>query len=140
MVSFLSVISMWLLLFQPKNQEVQIWVIFWFFKSKFPAYWCPKPFMFKKFVIISIYFHSFTFNLEERYGVLLMEQKWAGFLRGSDRISWPWSWFFTLIVFINLALYFKIILCFMAFLLNLKKMKDAEKFFLWFYCVQLSTL
>lgn len=41
------------------------------------------------------------------------------------------------IQFINSALYFKIILCFMAFLLNLK---DAEKKILWFYCVQLSTL
>lgn len=45
-----------------------------------------------------------------------MKKKWAGFLPGSDRIFW--SWFFTLVVFINLALYFKIILCFMAFVLE----------------------
>lgn len=75
----------------------------------------------KKIVIIRICFHLFT--LEERYRE--MEKSEQGFCIGLiESLDLDLGFHTGCIQFINSALYFKIILCFMAFLLNLK---DAEK-------------
>lgn len=75
----------------------------------------------KKIVIIRICFQLFT--LEERYRE--MEKSEQGFCIGLiEFLDLDLGFHTGCIQFINSALYFKIILCFMAFLLNLK---DAEK-------------
>lgn len=75
----------------------------------------------KKIVIIRICFHLFT--LEERYRE--MEKSEQGFCIGLiESLDLDLGFHTGCIQFINSALYFKIILCFMAFLLNLK---DVEK-------------
>lgn len=113
---------MWLLLFQPKNREVQIWVIFGSLKAN-PLLTDALNLLLclKKIVIIRICFHLFT--LEERYRE--MERSEQGFCIGLiESLDLDLGFHTGCIQFINSALYFKIILCFMAFLLNLK---DAEK-------------
>lgn len=75
----------------------------------------------KKIVIIRICFHLFT--LEERYRE--MERSEQGFCIGLiESLDLDLGFHTGCIQFINSALYFKIILCFMALLLNLK---DAGK-------------
>lgn len=75
----------------------------------------------KKIVIIRICFHLFT--LEERYREMAKSEQ--SFCIGLiESLDLDLGFHTGCIQFINSALYFKIILCFMAFLLNLK---DAEK-------------